>query len=403
MAPRTSGPSALNGLTKIEEVVMRAAARLLTALEYREENPGGDFQHYLERIPLELELVSKMFQLAETRLETRLRFQTTPHPVLTIVGQLWRDAADEGRHPRLEDISLADIRKTCATMAKKHPDKPSVFFAKDLSRLAYALPRTDHWWLPPSDVGRRSQGLSNKRKVPKALMDIDSPSATKRSASLVAQAEEQVDNKKNKDGKSKANPQKAGTAVSRRIVQVVIQSPKIAPQRRKRRRVEEDVESQKRDSEERDEETSVEPWVGKGQDRCERCRKLNLPACEPQWQAKRPFNSCKACARSKLACKPTKIWKEKVAVSNQELVWLRGPSQAGIEAASGRRQGRRLKVAKTAPPAVIIDTPVITIQAQVITAINARLQVMDQGIKEEISDLKTCIEGHSASLATLEP
>jgi hypothetical protein len=98
-------------------------------------------------------------------------------------------------------------------------------------------------------------------------MDIDSPSATKRSASLVAQAEEQVDNKKNKDGKSKANPQKAGTAVSRRIVQVVIQSPKIAPQRRKRRRVEEDVESQKRDSEERDEETSVEPWVGKGQAR----------------------------------------------------------------------------------------------------------------------------------------
>lgn len=43
----------LNGLTKTEDVVMRAAARLLTALEYREENPGGNFQHYLERIPLE--------------------------------------------------------------------------------------------------------------------------------------------------------------------------------------------------------------------------------------------------------------------------------------------------------------------------------------------------------------
>jgi hypothetical protein len=93
--------------------------------------------------------------------------------------------------------------------------------------------------------------------VPKALVDIDSPRATKRSASLVARAEEQVDNKKNKDGKRKTNPQKAGTAVSRRIVQVVIQSPKIAP--RKRRRVEEDVESQK--------ETSDEPWVGKGQAR----------------------------------------------------------------------------------------------------------------------------------------
>ena len=53
MAPQTSDSSILNGLTKIEKEVMRAAARLLTALEYREENPGGDFRHYLERIPLE--------------------------------------------------------------------------------------------------------------------------------------------------------------------------------------------------------------------------------------------------------------------------------------------------------------------------------------------------------------
>jgi hypothetical protein len=104
------------------------------------------------------ELVSEMFQLAETGSETHLRFQTAPHPVLTIIGQLWRAAADEGRPPRLEDISLADIRKKCATMAKKHPDKPSVFFSKDLSRLAYALPRTDHWWMPPPNAGGRSQG-----------------------------------------------------------------------------------------------------------------------------------------------------------------------------------------------------------------------------------------------------
>jgi hypothetical protein len=57
MAPRTrnsSGSSALNGLTEIEEVVVHAAARLLTALEYREKNPGGDFRHYLKRIPIEL-------------------------------------------------------------------------------------------------------------------------------------------------------------------------------------------------------------------------------------------------------------------------------------------------------------------------------------------------------------
>jgi hypothetical protein len=58
-----------------------------------------------------------------------------------------------------EDISLADIRTSCVTMAKKHPDKPPVFFETDLSRLAYALPRTDHWWIPLSDKEKHSQGL----------------------------------------------------------------------------------------------------------------------------------------------------------------------------------------------------------------------------------------------------
>jgi hypothetical protein len=47
-------------------------------------------------------------------------------------------------------------------------------------------------------------------------------------------------------------------------------------------------------------------------------------------------------------------------------------------------------------------SPVVTIQAEIITAIDARIQVMDQRIKEEISDLKACIEGHSTSLANLE-
>lgn len=351
-----------------------------------------------------------MFQLAETKSETRLRFQTAPHPVLTIVGQLWRAAADEGRPPRLEDISLADIRKTCATMTKKHPDKPSVFFAKDLSRLAYALPRTDHWWLPPPNVGGRLLDLSKKtrRKDPKALMDVDSPShrallplprSLKRPAASVAQAEEQAD--KDNDEKSKTGPQKPGTAVSRRVVQVVIQSPKNRlPASLKRRRVEENVESQKSDSEERKKEKSAEPWVGKGQDRCKRCRKLNLPACEPQWQEKRPFSSCKACSRVKTACEPTKIWKEKVAVYNQALHWFGKPSRAGIEAASERHQGRRLKTTDTAPPAVATNPQPTPSQAE--TAIDPRIQVIDQRTKEEISDLKACMEGHSAGLATLE-
>ena len=101
-----------------------------------------------------------MFQLAERRSETPHRLQAALHPVLTIVGQLWRDAAVEGRSLKIEDISLADIRASCVTMAKKHPDKPPVFFETDLSRLAYGLPQKDHWWLPSSDEEKHSQGLS---------------------------------------------------------------------------------------------------------------------------------------------------------------------------------------------------------------------------------------------------
>ena len=88
---------------------------------------------------------------------------------------------------------------------------------------------------------------------------------TKRSAASVVQAEEQADQDSGEAGKNKTKLQKAGTAVSRRGVHVDIQSPKISP--RKRRRIEEDAESKKSDEKEREEETSAEPWVGKGEAR----------------------------------------------------------------------------------------------------------------------------------------
>ena len=43
-----------------------------------------------------------------------------------------------------------------------------------------------------------------------------------------------------------------------------------------------------------------------------------------------------------------------------------------------------------------------TSNAEIITAVDPRIPLIDQRIKEEMSDLKASIEGHSASLATLE-
>ena len=205
-----------------------------------------------------------MFQLAEPRSETSHRLQVALHPVLTIVGRLWKAAAVEGKPPRLEDISLTDIRKTCVTMARKHPDKPPVFFETNLSRLAYSLPRTDHWWLPSFDAVEHSD-LSNKRKVSTDTTHIDPPSrrapsrGTKRSAASVTQSEERAD--KDNDGKRKTTLQKAGKAVTHRVVHVVIQTHPNSPAR-KRRRAEKDAES--KESAESEEETLVETWVGRG-------------------------------------------------------------------------------------------------------------------------------------------
>ncbi|KAF8259038.1 hypothetical protein EI94DRAFT_1054645 [Lactarius quietus] len=424
MAPGTSGSSALNALTnltKIEEVVMRAAARLFTALEYREENPGGDFRHYLDRIPLELHLVTEMFQLAQTRSESEdsHRLQAAFHPVLTAVGQLWRAAEDEDRPPRLEDISLADIRKTCATMAKKYRDSeyPPIFFETDLSRLAYALPQTDHWWLLPPPKAR-SQDMSNKGKAHlRAPRDVDTaprhvpPRGTKRSAAFVAQDEEHTD--EGNGGKNKTSLRKVGKAGTRRTVIRASSSP--PPQRR---RVEEEAESES-------EESSTEQWVARGKDRCEGCKRLDLPACEPQWQALQGFSSCKACkacARKKIACKPTKVWMEKVAAHNQKWIWRKRPTQvvnnapetqadgasesaegpsAAMTTTSRRRRGKPPKATDAAPTAVAIS-PQLTKMHEIITAIDTHIQLMDVRIEAEISDLKACIEGHSASLATLE-
>ena len=50
MAQYTAIPPAIAQLTKTEAILILAASRLLTALQYREQNPGGAFGHYIECI-----------------------------------------------------------------------------------------------------------------------------------------------------------------------------------------------------------------------------------------------------------------------------------------------------------------------------------------------------------------
>jgi hypothetical protein len=55
-----------------------------------------------------------------------------------------------------------------------------------------------------------------------------------------------------------------------------------------------------------------------------------------------------------------------------------------------------------ATPAVATNPQPTIIQAEIITAVDAHIQAMGAQIEVKVSDLKACVEGHSASLATLE-
>ena len=54
------------------------------------------------------------------------------------------------------------------------------------------------------------------------------------------------------------------------------------------------------------------------------------------------------------------------------------------------------------PAAVATNLQFPASRAEKITAVDPRVPLIYQGIKEEMSGLKACIKGHSASLATLE-
>ena len=97
-------------------------------------------------------------------------------------------------------------------------------------------------------------------------------------------------------------------------------------------------------------------------------------------------------------------------------------SSVGMEATGGRGRGSRLNLTATngtwttyyppstshkrspptATPAVATNPQIIPLEVRITTAVEAHIQAMGARIEAKISDLKACIEGHSASLATLE-
>ncbi|KAI9438673.1 hypothetical protein H4582DRAFT_1950166 [Lactarius indigo] len=366
MASQRSDTHDLRGLTEAESMLILPAARLCAALNYLAYNPGGDSLYYAEKTSGELQLVTDISREYPSTQEAPHRI----HPVLRIVGKRWRRTACGGRSPKLEDISLESIKKSCANLAKRDPNQPPVFYSTDLSTLVDRIPRVQHWW--KTDAKQR-EGRSNKGKTKdKAPVPLD-PN-TDRSAAAVSDEED--------DGE-RPSPYR-----------VRFQSPDAPPKQRRRL----------------------------GDDRCDACKQRNVPVCEPQWDARRSF-ACKTCARRKTACRTTRVWQTEItnwfqcmpqgprhvqadvtnvparpasgapAVQADDVpVLLEGTVAMGAGAGHGRAIGPN-----AAPPAVDTNSRLSAIEASLI-ALNVRLDRTDTDI--------SAIKGHQTKqveiLAALE-
>ncbi|KAH9165128.1 hypothetical protein EDB89DRAFT_2013073 [Lactarius sanguifluus] len=400
MVLRTSDTHEFKGLTDVESMLILPAARLCAALKYLADNPGGDHRYYVGKITSELQLASDILGEYASTQETPHRI----HPVLTVLGKEWMRMASKGRRPStLENISLESVEESCADLAKRDPNQPHVFYTADLSALIDRIPKVQHWWNADAKQDERRSNKVKASAPPGANKDVDPlprgqpPRGTKRSAATAVQVEEVPDS--DDDGENEPTPREAGKTVD---PPVRFNSPDAPPKQRRRLRGDPDSEE--------GEDAPDELWVARGKDRCDACKQGKKAVCEPRWGTQRISFVCKACARRKKTCNPTRVWRTIVATLFQPKA-LPPPSvqtevtdvparptdgapviqaddvpqnvQAGTVAVDEkRRRGRDSKAVDTSSRLSAIEAS--------LTALNARFDRTDTDI--------SAIEGHLAAL-----
>ncbi|KAH8987906.1 hypothetical protein EDB92DRAFT_1874936 [Lactarius akahatsu] len=403
MVLRTSDTHEFKGLTDVESMLILPAARLCAALKYLADNPGGDHHYYVGKITSELQLASDILGEYPSTQETPHRI----HPVLTVLGMEWMRVAREGRRPStLENISLESVEESCADLAKKDTNQPPVFYTTDLSALIDRIPKVQHWWNADAKQGERRSNKVKAPAPPGANKDVDPlprgqpPHGTKRSAAAAVQVEEVPDS--DEGGESEPTPREAGKTVDRRVR---FKSSDAPPEQRRRLRGDPDSEE--------GEDTPDELWVARGKDRCDACKQGKKAICEPRWGTRRVSFVCKACARRKKTCNPTRVWRTKVTTLFQTRALpprrvqievtdvparptggapviqaddapqsVQVPSAGTVAVGEKRRRGRD-------PKAVDTSSRLSAIEAS-LTALNARFDRTDTDI--------SAIEGHLAAL-----
>ena len=159
MAPKkTTSPP----LSDPERALLDSAARILTALQYKEDHPEQDFPHFNENIGTEMVRGIQASKYIRTNhIQTHiLRMYTlypppenNPHRVhAAVAAVLWeyQVSQNEKRTPNYEAITTRMIAKRIDAIKKSFPLWPMVLKATNLSSKMMERPDLI-WWLPKSE------------------------------------------------------------------------------------------------------------------------------------------------------------------------------------------------------------------------------------------------------------
>ena len=175
MPPKqTSSPM----LTAAEQSLLTCAARIMTAIKYKEAHPERTFDYMEEN--LAMEMVRVMYRLLNLIIQTYFTqqcitnvYESDPspkekphrmHPAASALAWEQRLALEEKRSPAYSSITFAQIKRRIKAVPTSHPTWPTVLSATDLATKAEADPRFT-WWLVSDEEQAKQRAGEGEMQV----------------------------------------------------------------------------------------------------------------------------------------------------------------------------------------------------------------------------------------------
>jgi hypothetical protein len=151
-----------SALSKGEKALLSIAARVCTAIQYRDDNPDDDhdtFRHNLEVEMVRTSVIkinhfSNIFQAnIRDAYKQYPQHSTThrTHGALMIVGKEFQESVAQKREFDDSKLTTQVITDRCKWVKDTFPTWPPIFSDPDLSPLAMGQPSELHWWLPSQE------------------------------------------------------------------------------------------------------------------------------------------------------------------------------------------------------------------------------------------------------------